>query len=103
MRGTHRRRRSTGNGNSPAKTGSEQKSFENSPRAKRVLRLHQDELDEVVQQSGLDAETVHEKFSQFCTITEGKPSKVSEGRTNILIVVAENTHLLHIREASSYD
>ena len=66
-----RRRRSTGNGQpgSSPKAGS-------SPKTRRVLRLHEEELEEVVRQSGLDAESVHEKFAQFCTITEGKPSKV---------------------------
>ena len=42
-----------------------------------MLQLHPEELEAVVEQSGLDAETVHEKFAQFCMITEGKPSKVT--------------------------
>ncbi len=66
-----RRRRSTGSGSSGNAKNV------NSPKTKRVLRLHPDELDEVVRQSGLEPEVVHEKFAQFCTITEGKPSKVT--------------------------
>jgi hypothetical protein len=71
---TTRRRRSTGNGSSPSKSsqnaaegsrnsgegsrnsgGGSRNSRESSPRTRRVLRLHPDELEEVVRRSGLDA------------------------------------------------
>jgi hypothetical protein len=102
LRSTHRRRRSTGNGNiGNSPTGSPHK-IGNSPKTRRILRLHEEELEEVVRQSGLDPESVHEKFAQFCTITEGKPSKVLYTKVAlfswlIIRAIGKKSMVLHVQ------